>query len=166
MLDSASNSTPGSLVAVSVNNGASRALPIPDGEVIGEVQLVRWDERGVHVLTELDGGVRLVDIATNRTLELRPVPSDSTDERALAGHGYAWSADGQRVAYWTAKCLEPSDTDCVALQSVLYVVDVTTGATHPTFVLSSATPQDVALSPDGSTAIYTDDFAVLLKTVP
>jgi hypothetical protein len=142
---------------VSLADGASKAISLPDGVLFA--QLFRWGASGIEALAEdsrhYPSEYRVFNLTTGASVRVGQIQGGSNAPVEMWMSGYeAWSPDGTRVAYWSERCHEWAGMfDCSVVRYALYVADTRTGAQVRVAYTSDRAGLTV-FSPDGRRIVY------------
>lgn len=148
--------------ALDLETGATTGAPIPSVE--GTTLAIAWPDvlRLFYLAPE---GYAVRDEGQDSSAVLWSVPVGAA-EIGDARHA-AWSAAGDRVAYWTHTCLNGDAGTCTLGQSALRVYDLTRDEERIAAVAAGPSAgQFLAFSPAGSLLAYVFDGTLYTVPVP
>ena len=154
-------------VAYDVPTGAVRTdIAIP-ADISAAAHEVRWTTAGIRVLFADAGHYTIYDQATDlRT----PVGPEAVAPETLGLGATAWSADGNRIAFWHGYCARRTGEQCSKAQAILLLYDAASGsvqrvAVHTLSASASQTGGALAFSPDGNSLYYVANAALFVVNV-
>lgn len=124
----------------------------------------RWDMSGIQVIySELGDGWYVKNITTNETYKITGI--DDGPQR------FTWSPDGNKIAYWTSKCIKGQTwSGCQLSQDILHVLDVNTKKETLVAVhnvgQSDNYPASIAFSPNSAKLAYVLGSQIYTKNIP
>ncbi len=150
-----------SLYIVSLSNGSIQSLV--SGLLSGNTNLwaIRWDSHGIRALLSGGAGTVIRIIITGATM---PVSSENP-----SGGFVAWSADGNKFAYWATRCLKAGSVlTCAITEYNLNLIELNSNQTKRAAYGNNADAgsgglNPMAFSPDGKKIAFVFSDQLYLK---
>jgi len=146
---------------ISLENKVVQSIPFYQEHFVG---FFRWNMSGIQVIySELGVGWFVKNITTNETYKITGIDDGPQT--------FTWSSDGNKIAYWTSKCIKTSGwLGCALSQDILHVLDVNTKketlvAVH-NVEESENFPISIAFSPNNSKIAYALGSQIYTKNIP
>jgi hypothetical protein len=129
-------------------------------------RLIRWHTDAVRLLFTSNGRFRVREIESGEAQALW-LPPPAAGPRSIDHLNYAWSADGERFAFWAHECLRLNiGGSCTFGQSILHVVELTTNTGSTAVVVKGERGgEQLVFAPDGRAIAYVFDGRIWVQTL-
>ena len=139
--------TSSDLMVLNIQNRTSEPVPF---KIVGTIEMIHWDDKGIRVFYYNSGLLTMQNVFTNETTDVW----EGQNSEDPYDYYSAWSPDGNKIAFWTDKCLKPNFFSCDLSQHSLYIYEITNHNLHKVAYLNDTPCGNMAFTPDSKQIAY------------